>query len=317
MAKKIIIGLMLFFFYNSFLSADPELFIEEQEYDFGVILKGDKLSHIFILKNIGDSDLNISKIFPTCGCLIPDKLPVGILKTGEARELKITLNSADKKIGAAENLVYIHSNDFKNRIKSIKIKYFVQNKFKISPNKFFIKPFIVLASDSQISMTINISQYKSNGKIILDKFSFNKNLFSVNPVETNDNLKLEIRPNKKIPPGKYNETIRFELNAENIFYIPAEFEVLNTLDYSPAEIILSEVEYKKKFDIYSIFNKEFSVEILSFDNKLINAALKKIGLAHFQILVSAVSQNSFNSFITLRLSNQSAIKKITVPVIKK
>jgi hypothetical protein len=39
----------------------PEIMLPETEYDFGNVTQGDKLTHTFIIKNVGDAPLKLIK----------------------------------------------------------------------------------------------------------------------------------------------------------------------------------------------------------------------------------------------------------------
>ncbi|NLR92772.1 MULTISPECIES: DUF1573 domain-containing protein [Flammeovirga] len=68
----------------------------EKEYDFGTITEGDKVTHIFKYKNVGEVPLTITNVKTTCGCTAPnwDRKP---LAPGEESELTVTFNSSHKK----------------------------------------------------------------------------------------------------------------------------------------------------------------------------------------------------------------------------
>jgi rhodanese-related sulfurtransferase len=46
----------------------PVLGVSEQVYDFGVVIEGAEVSHDFVLQNLGDEDLVILSVAPSCGC---------------------------------------------------------------------------------------------------------------------------------------------------------------------------------------------------------------------------------------------------------
>jgi hypothetical protein len=64
----------------------------ETEFDFGVIKQGEKVSHRFIFKNIGQGDLIIKNVDPSCGCTVASfpNIPVG---PGEESYVEATFDS--------------------------------------------------------------------------------------------------------------------------------------------------------------------------------------------------------------------------------
>ena len=44
---------------------------EETEFDFGTVMEGEKVTHVYKFKNTGDEPLIISNAKATCGCTVP------------------------------------------------------------------------------------------------------------------------------------------------------------------------------------------------------------------------------------------------------
>lgn len=55
----------------------PTLQVPESSYDFGQVVEGGKITHIFTLKNLGGGTLHIDQVRPSCGCT------AAVLKTKE------------------------------------------------------------------------------------------------------------------------------------------------------------------------------------------------------------------------------------------
>ena len=69
---------------------------EEEFYNFGNVTSGEKVSHVFKFKNVGETDLVISDASASCGCTVPEfsKEPIPIGKEGQ---IKVTFNSEGKQ----------------------------------------------------------------------------------------------------------------------------------------------------------------------------------------------------------------------------
>lgn len=61
----------------------PTMQFEEMEYNFGTIKEGDKVAHIYKLKNTGEVPLIIQDAKPSCGCTAPDWTKTPIPPGGE------------------------------------------------------------------------------------------------------------------------------------------------------------------------------------------------------------------------------------------
>lgn len=61
----------------------PVIQFDQLTYDFGVIKEGDKVSHVYKLKNTGEVPLIIQDAKPSCGCTAPDWTKTPIPPGGE------------------------------------------------------------------------------------------------------------------------------------------------------------------------------------------------------------------------------------------
>ncbi len=70
--------------------------VVKAEYDFGVIMQGEKAQHIYKIKNVGNAPLVISKAKGSCGCTVP-KWPKDPIPPGEIAEIDVVFNSRGKR----------------------------------------------------------------------------------------------------------------------------------------------------------------------------------------------------------------------------
>lgn len=72
---------------------------EETEYDFGTVMEGEKVVHVYKFKNTGDEPLIISNAKATCGCTVPS-WPREPIAAGESSEIKVQFDTKNKgKVG--------------------------------------------------------------------------------------------------------------------------------------------------------------------------------------------------------------------------
>jgi len=66
-------------------------------YNFGEVVEGDMVTHIFTFTNTGKAPLIISNAKSTCGCTVPEwpKAPIAI---GEQGEINVKFNTENKKL---------------------------------------------------------------------------------------------------------------------------------------------------------------------------------------------------------------------------
>lgn len=94
---------------NGKINADlPEIKFEEEEFDFGKITQGEKVSHSFKFKNIGKKALIITTANGSCGCTVPE-FPKEPIQPGEEGKIDVVFNSEGKR-GYQEKTVTIVTN---------------------------------------------------------------------------------------------------------------------------------------------------------------------------------------------------------------
>ncbi len=72
---------------------------EETEFDFGTVMEGEKVTHVYKFKNTGDEPLIISNAKATCGCTVPS-WPREPIAPGESSEIKVQFDTKNKgKVG--------------------------------------------------------------------------------------------------------------------------------------------------------------------------------------------------------------------------
>jgi len=86
----------------------PQIQFQEKSFNFGMILEGQKVHHIFRFKNIGTGDLKITKLRASC-CSEMQLSQKVIPPSGEG-EIKVTLDSTDRE-GFFLETIYVHTND--------------------------------------------------------------------------------------------------------------------------------------------------------------------------------------------------------------
>lgn len=67
----------------------------EKVFDYGFIMQGDVVKHDFYFKNVGNADLVIKRVEPSCGCTVP-VYPMESIAPGEDGEISVTFKSAGK-----------------------------------------------------------------------------------------------------------------------------------------------------------------------------------------------------------------------------
>ena len=87
----------------------PVISWEKSTHDFGDLVQGDKVEHIFKFKNTGKEALLITNVQVTCGCTTPKGWARDPIAPGQSGEITIAFNSLGK-YGKQNKVVTIISN---------------------------------------------------------------------------------------------------------------------------------------------------------------------------------------------------------------
>ena len=87
----------------------PKIVIDEPIADVGVVVKGDSVSHEFVIHNEGKATLEILEVRPACGCTVVefDKK----IAPGTSGKLTSTLNTAGLRSGGGSKGITLFTND--------------------------------------------------------------------------------------------------------------------------------------------------------------------------------------------------------------
>lgn len=109
MKRHLTLSLLIAAACGALVLAAPVIAVDEAAYDFGEVLEGQFVTHVFTLSNLGDEPLEISRVRVTCGCTTTS-LPKSTLAPGESVPLEAQLDTAGYG-SAITKIIYVESND--------------------------------------------------------------------------------------------------------------------------------------------------------------------------------------------------------------
>ena len=87
----------------------PDIEFSEDLWNFGTVTHGDKVTHVFEVKNLGETVLIINRVRPSCGCTAA-LLSSSQVSPGGSAQIEVTFNSSGFK-GKVNKYIYVESND--------------------------------------------------------------------------------------------------------------------------------------------------------------------------------------------------------------
>ena len=90
----------------------PKITVEEPIADLGIVVKGETVSHEFVIRNTGDAPLELSEVRPACGCTVVEFDPV--IEPGATGKIHATLSTARLRGGGGSKGISVFTNDPEN-----------------------------------------------------------------------------------------------------------------------------------------------------------------------------------------------------------
>ncbi|WP_126248944.1 DUF1573 domain-containing protein [Chitinophaga rhizosphaerae] len=94
---------------NTPAGAKPVISFEKQVHHFGKIVAGEVVEYSFKFKNIGGSDLLITRAEASCGCTIPE-WPKAPIRPGDSAYIQVKFDSKGRPEGYTEKEIFIEAN---------------------------------------------------------------------------------------------------------------------------------------------------------------------------------------------------------------
>ena len=90
----------------------PTIQLKEKEYNFGVVINGEKVAHIYTFKNVGKTNLLIANVKTSCGCTSPKwtKEPIA---PGAEGYIELSFDSTGR-LGQQRKTAIIYANTIPN-----------------------------------------------------------------------------------------------------------------------------------------------------------------------------------------------------------
>ncbi len=122
---------LLIFCAASASAAGPHLTVGQKEFRFGEIFAGEKVDHLFKLRNSGDAPLVVERVKSSCGCTAAF-LSNHSLLPGEEAELQAVFDSRRFQ-GPVVKTIYVYSNDPLQRVIQLHLRGTVVPEIEIKP----------------------------------------------------------------------------------------------------------------------------------------------------------------------------------------
>ena len=118
-------------------AAGPRIQFDCTTNDFGQVLAGEPVKHIYTFTNLGRQDLVISKVLPGCGCTSAGDW-TRVAKPGEIGIIPIQLNTAGF-VGTIDKAISVTCNDPSQPVVALKLRGTVRRALEMNPSVAILK----------------------------------------------------------------------------------------------------------------------------------------------------------------------------------
>jgi hypothetical protein len=131
--------------------AAPVVRIDRPEHDFGTILQGENVRHVFDFVNNGNAPLTVEKVTSSCGCTAA-LASAKVLAPGESGEIQTSFDSARFR-GPVKKTVYLYTNDPVQPMVQLQLKGTVKAELTLEPQ---VVNFGAVSPRKTVKSTVNL-----------------------------------------------------------------------------------------------------------------------------------------------------------------
>ena len=214
--------------------------VKENHWSFGSVIVGDKLNHVFTLKNIGGKTLHIKGIEADCACTAaaPSKMT---LRQGETTHLKVSLDTTDRE-GKLIKQVAIFSDDPVSPISSVTVEADIFPLFTVTPKYIHFgsigEKAITVSSQREINLQIEqIASSTPRLSAVLSETTFKGN-------DVLQTVQVNVNGDIPIKPLDVTETVTIHTNLQNQreIQIPVRIHLGQQVTSQPAKLFFGVVK---------------------------------------------------------------------------
>ena len=294
----------------------PVIAIEKHIFHGGSIVEGDKINHIFKIKNRGEQQLCLTEITTDCSCTTVNS-DLNILP-GKSGDLKVTYDTAG---GAGETFkrITVHSNDPKNPITVLEIGANILKRISIKPDRIFFSG--IKGTPLEKSITIKAPDNRGFELKLLKSQLSNQIGFCVKKYDSNASYKL-IFKNKAEVSESFRGRVFFETNLTERprITIPVYSKITDQFQAIPQKIDFGKVNFShpktRPLTIRSHDGRPFAIDSVDAGGMAVSTKiirLKKKGI--YKIIITPAKPGKMETLLTVNIKSSEGDSFLKVPVV--
>lgn len=214
----------------------PQIKIDGPLFDFGTVAQGVKVSHNFVVHNLGSADLMIHRIVPACGCTAASASG-DVIAPGKEGQIKVDLDTSDFS-GDKLKLIRVFSNDMDDPSVVLTMKGQIEPNVIIEPQRVTFNGIVRGATSGSESRRVSIRVKPDSGLEISAVKSFS-NFLSVKMIEqTAQSASFDVLLDGTAPVGELRDrlVVNFKGSKEMSLNVPVIAKIEGALHLSPGTV---------------------------------------------------------------------------------
>ncbi len=211
----------------------PKVELLEPIYDFGSVLEGKPVSHIFKVRNGGDADLVIDHVQTTCGCTVAEPSKKR-LKPGEQAEIAATFDTHYQK-GHRQRVITLFSNDPKAPAATMTLQGDVKVEIDASPEEI---AFNKVRQGTEQTRQLALTYVGKGTDFKIEKISNSSPHIKVTQAARKDGkpgAMLTVTMLKSMPAGPFDDSIDIATNHQSV-QVHVFGRIVGDLTLDPAQV---------------------------------------------------------------------------------
>jgi len=292
----------------------PEMFFEEQVYNFGKMYTGENVKHEFKFKNVGRGELTINNVKSSCGCTAA-LVSKNKLHKDEEGVVEVKFNSGHY-VGKVTKSVVVNSNDPVNSKYKLTITGEVIEEVSVSPKRI---NFGIIRKGDSCTKNIEIKTVPEL-KIVVKKVESPSSYITITQHQETENSYQVIFSDYEYL-GKFSGIlfVYTSSNKQERIDVPFSGEVVGDVTFYPETLSFGSVKYRqdvKKTVIINFINKEVQIKKVEVEPVSVNYTISDLhNISTKKIEVKLGDTMSGRLTGSLRIYTNSAIQPvINIPI---
>jgi hypothetical protein len=212
----------------------PLASVSNDLYDFGRVMQGQRVVHEFEVRNIGDADLALQRIAPSCGCTAA-AVTSSTIKPGTSEKVRVTFDTSGM-FGDKTKTVSILTNARDNQELTLKLKGSVARGLTVTPERLV---FGELSQSASLPARTQEVTLKVNDDVSweVERVTTSSRYLAINEMSAvNGARRYSVSVQPDAPKGELRERllVEFKDSATAPINIPVTATVLGDLKLSPS-----------------------------------------------------------------------------------